>query len=304
MSYCPAHRSARWLLRLFAIAAVCAYAPVLWAGDLYRCSGVKGEIAYTNRIGGYVNCTKVASFADAPAKAAAPNPAHAANSTAPATAPQGQWQYRDAPATSDSSDPVPTAPAVAAPEPPKVLRGAVYKVNKANGITEYTNIRPAGRGYRVLFTYISTCFACDIHSKVNFRSTVLNRDAYRSEIAAAAVEFGVDESLLRAVVHAESAFNPNALSNKGAQGLMQLMPGTADDLGVVNPFDATQNIRGGAQYLAGLLKSFSGDENRAVAAYNAGPANVQKYGGIPPFDETRVYVSRVNTLRERYRQTN
>jgi soluble lytic murein transglycosylase-like protein len=156
----------------------------------------------------------------------------------------------------------------------------------------------------VLFTYISTCFACDVHSKVNFSVTRLNRDAYRAEITAAALEFGVDEALLRAVVHAESAFTPNALSKKGAQGLMQLMPGTADDLGVDNPFDATQNSRGGAQYLAQQLKNFQGDERLAMAAYNAGPANVVKYGGVPPFDETQVYVSRVSTLRDRYRQSN
>ncbi len=85
---------------------------------------------------------------------------------------------------------------------------------------------------------------------------------------------------------------------------MQLMPGTADDLGVDNPFDAVQNIRGGAQYLAQQLKAFKGDERLAMAAYNAGPANVAKYGGVPPFDETQVYVSRVSTLRDRYRQPN
>jgi len=82
------------------------------------------------------------------------------------------------------------------------------------------------------------------------------------------------------------------------------MPGTADDLGVDNPFDATQNIRGGAQYLAQQLKSFQGDEKLAMAAYNAGPGNVTKYGGVPPFDETQVYVTRVSTLRDRYRSSN
>jgi len=82
---------------------------------------------------------------------------------------------------------------------------------------------------------------------------------------------------------------------------MQLMPGTANDLGVENPFDSTQNIRGGAHYLAQLLKQFNGDERLATAAYNAGPQNVQKYNGVPPFDETRVYVERVATLHQRYR---
>ena len=199
----------------------------------------------------------------------------------------------------------------AAPEPaaralasvaakPRTLRGAVYKVQRKDGITEYTNIKPAGRTFAVLFTYISTCIACDIHSKIDFARTALNLDAYKDEVAAAAADFGIDGALLRAVIHAESAFNPMALSNKGAQGLMQLMPGTAGDLGVTDAFDVSQNIRGGARYLSQLLKNFGGDAQLATAAYNAGPGAVQKYGGIPPYDETQVYVQRVATLRERY----
>lgn len=310
------HRRLRWLAALV-LAGLCAPA---FAGGLYRCSGSRGELAYTNKPTGYANCVQVANYADSAAKpvtaASAPAmsqptfsveavkpPAAGASQSVAATAtpqpPAGQWQYREGGASNATS-----SAAAPAAESPKVLRGAVYKISKSNGITEYTNIRPAGKRYQVLFTYISTCFACDVHSTVNFASTRLNRDAFRAEIAAAAAEFGVDEALLRAVVHAESAFNPNALSNKGAQGLMQLMPGTADDLGVDNPFDAVQNIRGGAQYLAQQLKAFQGNEKLAMAAYNAGPANVSKYGGVPPFDETRVYVERVSTLRDRYRQSN
>ena len=186
---------------------------------------------------------------------------------------------------------------------PRVLRGAVYRVERKGGITEYTNVKPRGASsFAVLFTYIATCVACDIHSKINFARTALNLDAYKDEIALAAADYGVESSLLRAVIHAESAFNPMALSNKGAQGLMQLMPGTAGDLGVTDAFDASQNIRGGARYLAQLLKSFNGDAQLATAAYNAGPGAVQKYGGIPPYDETQVYVQRVATLRERYQK--
>jgi soluble lytic murein transglycosylase-like protein len=135
---------------------------------------------------------------------------------------------------------------------------------------------------------------------VDFAHTPLNINAFNDQIAASASEFGVDPALVRAVIHAESAFNPNAVSLKGAQGLMQLMPGTASDLSVNNPFDATQNIRGGTQYLAMLLKQFNGDEKLAAAAYNAGAQNVQKYKGVPPFDETQVYVQRVAQLRQRY----
>lgn len=322
MKSSPRHRRVRWLAAL----VLAGLAAPAFAGGLYRCSGSNGELAYTNKPAGYANCVQVANYADSTAKpvtaatapamsqptfsveavkppAAAGTPAPAAVAAAPPQPqPQGQWQYREGSASGAAPD-APAAPA-ASGESPKVLRGAVYKISKSNGITEYTNIRPAGKRYQVLFTYISTCFACDVHSRINFASTRLNRDAFRAEIAAAAAEFGVDESLLRAVVHAESAFNPNALSNKGAQGLMQLMPGTADDLGVDNPFDAVQNIRGGAQYLAQQLKTFQGNEKLAMAAYNAGPANVSKYGGVPPFDETRVYVERVSTLRERYRQSN
>jgi len=185
---------------------------------------------------------------------------------------------------------------------PRILRGAVYKVERKGGITEYTNVKPAGSAFAVLFTYIATCIACDIHSKIDFARTALNLGAYKVEIAAAAADFGVDTALLRAVIHAESAFNPMALSNKGAQGLMQLMPGTAGDLGVADAFDAAQNIRGGARYLAQLLKDFNGDSRLATAAYNAGQGAVQKYHGIPPYDETQLYVQRVATLRERYQK--
>lgn len=188
----------------------------------------------------------------------------------------------------------------AAPAGPRVLRGAVYRVQRKDGITEYTNIRPSGGAFAVLFTYIATCVACDLHSKIDFARTALHLDAYKAEIAAAAAEFGLDSALLHAVIHAESAFNPMALSNKGAQGLMQLMPGTATDMGVADAFDAAQNIRGGARYLAMLLKNFNGDARLATAAYNAGPGAVQKYRGVPPYDETQVYVERVATLRDRY----
>jgi soluble lytic murein transglycosylase-like protein len=192
-----------------------------------------------------------------------------------------------------------TAPAKPAP---KILRGAVYRLQRADGITEYTNVKPSGGAFAVLFTYIATCIACDVHSKIDFANTALNLESFKDEIAAAAASYGVDVALLRAVIHAESAFNPMAVSNKGAQGLMQLMPGTAGDLGVTDAFDVAQNIGGGAKYLAQLLKDFNGNIQLATAAYNAGEGAVQKYGGIPPYDETQVYVQRVETLRDRYQK--
>ena len=109
------------------------------------------------------------------------------------------------------------------------------------------------------------------------------------------------EAIVRAIIHAESAFNPAALSHAGAQGLMQLMPATARRFGVTDSYDATQNIRGGVQYLAWLLKRFNGDLKLAAAGYNAGEGAVDKYKGVPPYSETRRYVDRVATLAERYR---
>ena len=129
----------------------------------------------------------------------------------------------------------------------------------------------------------------------------MNTDAYRNEIAAAANEFGVDEAVVRAIIHAESAFNPNALSRVGAQGLMQLMPATAKRFGVGNAFEPSQNIRGGVRYLAWLLKRFKGDLTLAAAGYNAGEGAVDKYRGVPPYSETQRYVVRVAQLAERYR---
>lgn len=190
-----------------------------------------------------------------------------------------------------------TQPAVQVPR-----HGAVYKISRADGSIEYTNIaaRAQGANAQMLFTYLIRCFACDVHSRVDWNAVALHLDAYNDDIRTAAAQTGVGEALLRAVIHAESGFNPRALSYKGAQGLMQLMPGTASDLGVINAFDVAQNIRGGAQYLAALLRDFNGDVSLAAAAYNAGEAAVRKYKGVPPYDETQVYVKRVALLRERY----
>jgi soluble lytic murein transglycosylase-like protein len=103
----------------------------------------------------------------------------------------------------------------------------------------------------------------------------------------------VRADLVRAVIQAESAFNPRARSHKGAMGLMQLMPGTAAELGVDNPYDPYQNIKGGVTYLRSLLSKYSQNEELALAAYNAGPAAVQKYGKVPPYRETRDYIARI-----------
>lgn len=128
-----------------------------------------------------------------------------------------------------------------------------------------------------------------------------NSGRYDSLIAKSAARNGVDPALMKAMMHTESGFNPNARSPVGAQGLMQLMPATARRFGVVNPNDPAQNIEGGARYLAYLNKKFKGDQTKVIAAYNAGEGNVAKYGGIPPFKETRDYVSKVKGRYSQYK---
>ena len=124
---------------------------------------------------------------------------------------------------------------------------------------------------------------------------------FAAEIDAAAARHRIDPALLRGLIRAESNFNPKATSPAGAKGLTQLMPGTARGLGVTNPYDPVQAINGGAKYLRQMLDMFGGDPRKALAGYNAGPGAVKRYGGIPPYTETRNYVQRVMGYAEGYR---
>lgn len=177
----------------------------------------------------------------------------------------------------------------------------VYKWVDENGIVTYSNIAPpTDRKFDVLRF---PCYASDPKCRsVSWEKVPLNVRAFGAEIREAAALSAVEEALIRAVIHAESAYQPDAQSPKGAQGLMQLMPDTQVELQVADPFDPAENIRGGTRYLSRLLEEFRGDIELAVAAYNAGPAAVYRYGGIPPFDETQEYVRRIRILHRRYGQ--
>jgi Transglycosylase SLT domain len=134
------------------------------------------------------------------------------------------------------------------------------------------------------------------------RSKLLDRLPYGVEIDHAANRYGLDGLLVAAVVETESSFNPNALSIDGAVGLMQIMPATADLFGVSDYVDAVSNIDVGARYLSFLIDSYDGDIELALAAYNAGPGNVSRFAGVPPFGETRRYVEQVLGLYVNYHQ--
>ncbi len=125
-------------------------------------------------------------------------------------------------------------------------------------------------------------------------SSYLQTTASLEEIfTEASQKYNVPENLIKAIAKAESDFNPNATSGAGAQGIMQLMPGTAKELGVTDSYDPYQNIMGGTKYISQMLQKYDGDISLALAAYNAGSNNVAKYGGIPPFEETQNYVAKV-----------
>jgi soluble lytic murein transglycosylase-like protein len=124
---------------------------------------------------------------------------------------------------------------------------------------------------------------------------------FSAEINAAAQKYGVDPALLKGLIRQESNFNPSAKSPAGAAGLCQLMPGTAAALGCTNPLDPNQAIDAGAKYLSQQLKAFGGDVRKALAAYNAGPGAVQRYGGVPPYAETQNYVRSVMGFADQYR---
>ena len=174
----------------------------------------------------------------------------------------------------------------------------IYKYEDSEGVLHFTDA-PTDKRFKVFMRDIKK----DQRLRTTFRLSGCARDPKEFEpiINSCAMEYGVDKSLVKAVIQAESGFNPNAVSRKGAAGLMQLMPKTAQDLKVSDSFNPAENIRGGVRYLRFLLDTFKGDVAMALAAYNAGMAKVAKYGGIPPYEETRNYVDRVMGYRNSLR---
>jgi soluble lytic murein transglycosylase-like protein len=180
------------------------------------------------------------------------------------------------------------------------LYAEMYKFTDKDGIVHYTNVRPVGQ--KNVKTFSFPCYASDpTCNQLDWEKIPLNRRAFDDEIRAAAQVYTVDDSLIRAIIHAESAYQPEALSPRGAQGLMQLMPATQQELQIADVFDPLSNIEGGTLYLSRLLDQFDQDVDLAAAAYNAGPSAVREYGGIPPYKETQEYVRRVKILYRRYR---
>lgn len=265
------------------------------AGTLYRCESPDGSRSYSSKRVRGATCSAVASYIPQPASSSQPATTTSTAALAAVAPANAETAVERAPATS--------APAVRSGGSRRVS-GRVYTY-KRNGVTYATSTPPRGIAASsvrsISYSYMEACFACGANPGVNFSTLRLNTSAYQDEIAEASRLHGVDPAIVRAIIHAESAYNPKALSRVGAQGLMQLMPATARRFGVTNSFDPRQNIHGGVQYLAWLLKRFKGDLTLASAGYNAGEGAVDKYKGVPPYSETRRYVERVRVLADRYR---
>jgi soluble lytic murein transglycosylase-like protein len=183
----------------------------------------------------------------------------------------------------------------------------IFVIKRADGSVTFTSRKPRAGEHARLFvpskispkSFLSNSFSSGTaRPRLNF-----NNRTFDTLINNFSRFHDVEPALVKAVIHAESAFNPRAISPKGARGLMQLMPQTAKEVGVKNSFEPRQNIYGGVRYLRKLLTKYRGDIALAIAAYNAGPGAVDNHSGIPPYAETKEYVRRVLALHHTYKTT-
>ncbi len=184
------------------------------------------------------------------------------------------------------------------------LAGGIYKYVEKDGTIVYTNVPPRGavaRQARKVDGEFHPAPSPTAPARMN-ATTRMSLAEFNAYIDQAAIRYKMPPALVRAVMHAESAFDPNAISHVGASGLMQLMPGTAREMYVKDIFDPKENIEGGVRYLRVLANEFEGDMVKMVAAYNSGPDAVRKYGGqVPPYPETQAYVRKVLSLYFQYK---
>lgn len=184
---------------------------------------------------------------------------------------------------------------------PLASRAEIYEYVDAEGVSHFTNLPGRGKGYKRVAFEARSARSFKTPSRLRDRSPerYTRYDSYLSE---AARLYQLPVAFLRAVMHVESDFDPNVVSVDGAMGLMQLMPFTAEKMGVLDPFDPRQNILGGARFLRILANQWNGDLVLTVASYNAGSGAVERYRGVPPYSETRRYVNRVLSHYYAYRQ--
>ena len=175
----------------------------------------------------------------------------------------------------------------------------IYRYEDEEGIVHFTDA-PTDKRFKIFMRDLKK--DKELRTKLKYVSSI-NPAEYEQIIKMYSAKYGVNASLVKAVIHAESGYNPNAVSSKGASGLMQLMPGTAKSLKVADSFNPRDNVEGGVKYLRFLLNTFHGDVSLALAAYNAGLSKVARYGGIPPYNETRTYVNRVLSFMQTYQSS-